>query len=118
MIDILNIAAAVLTIGFGLFGLVAPRYTAAALDLVPGPSNMGLSEMRASVGGLFVALGLACLILGTPIAYAMTGIAYAGAAAGRIVSIALDKPPMQKAFLYFGIEGALAFWLILANLGA
>ncbi len=61
MTDILNIVAALLTIGFGLFGFLAPRYTAAALDLAPTTSTMGLSEMRASVGGLFVVAGIAAL---------------------------------------------------------
>ena len=57
MIDVLNVIAALLTIGFGLFGFLAPRYTASALDLAPTDSAMGLSEMRASVGGLFVVAG-------------------------------------------------------------
>ncbi|OSQ51232.1 DUF4345 family protein [Marivita geojedonensis] len=116
MIDILNILAALLTIAFGAFGFLAPRFTADALDLEPRGSTMGLSEMRASVGGLFVMLGLTCLWIGAPMAYAMMGIAYAGAAAGRGLSLVLDGPPMPKALIYFGIEAALAAWLILANL--
>ena len=73
MIDILNIIAAVLTIAFGLFGFVAPRYTASALDLAPTNSTMGLSEMRASVGGLFVVAGLAAIWIDEPLAYGMIG---------------------------------------------
>ena len=116
MTDTLNIVAALLTIGFGAFGFLAPKFTAGVLDLQTGASNMGLSEMRASVGGLFVVLGLACLWLGTSSAYAMMGFAYAGAAAGRGLSLLLDKPPFAKALVYFAIEAALAIWLILANL--
>ena len=116
MIDILNIAIALLTIGFGAFGFLAPRYTAAALDLVPGESTMGLSEMRASVGGLFVALGLFAILSGAPMAYAMIGVAYTGAAAGRLISIFLDKPPFKKALLYFAFEAGPAIYLLLANL--
>ena len=78
MIDALNVVAALLTIGFGGFGFIAPRFTAGALDLVPTGSTMGLSEMRASVGGLFVVMALACLVWGVPQAYAMMGFAYAG----------------------------------------
>ena len=116
MIDALNVVAALLTIGFGLFGFVAPRYTAAALDLEPGASTMGLSEMRASVGGLFVVAGIAALWLGTPMAYAMIGFAFAGAALGRVLSLAFDNPPLRKVLLFGGIEAALAAWLIPANL--
>lgn len=116
MTDTLNIIAALLTIGFGAFGFLAPRFTAGVLDLAPAGTTMGLSEMRASVGGLFVALGLGCLLIGAPLAYAMMGVAYAGAAAGRGLSLLLDAPPMPKALVYFGIEAGLAAWLVLANL--
>lgn len=116
MIDTLNAVSALLTIGFGLFGFTAPRYTAAVLDLATTNSTMGLSELRASVGGLFVVAGLAALWLNDPMAYAMIGIAFAGAALGRLVSLALDKPPVLKVMVFGGIEAALAAWLILANL--
>lgn len=116
MLPILNAIAALLTIGFGLFGFLAPAYTASALDLMTGRSTMGLSEIRASVGGLFVVAGVAVLWLNAPMAYAMLGFCYAGAALGRAVSLALDNPPLGKVLLFGGIEAALALWLILANL--
>jgi len=116
MTDILNLIAALLTIGFGLFGFLAPKYTAAALDLAPTSSTMGLSEMRASVGGLFVVAGAAGIWLDQPLAYAMIGFAFAGAALGRVVSLVLDKPPIKKVLVFGGIESALAAWFLLANL--
>lgn len=116
MTSILNIAAAVLTIGFGLFGFLAPAWTAASLDLAPTNSTMGLSELRASVGGLFVVTGIAVIWLNTPMAYAMLGVVYAGAALGRFVSVILDHPPLIKAMTFGGIELILALWLILANI--
>lgn len=115
--DMLNILAALLTIGFGLFGLVAPRYTAAALDLSPSGSTMGLSELRASVGGLFVVAGAAAIWLAHPVGYAMIGFAFAGAALGRVVSLILDAPPRGKVIVFGGIEAALAAWFLGANLG-
>jgi hypothetical protein len=115
MTDILNTLCAMLTIGFGLFGFVAPRYTAAALDLAPTTSTMGLSEMRASVGGLFVMAGLAALWLDHPIAFAMIGFAFVGAAMGRVLSLIFDKPPAVKVLIFGGIEAALAVTLLLAN---
>lgn len=116
MIDILNIVAALLTIGFGLFGFLAPRYTASALDLAPTASTMGLSEMRASVGGLFVAAGGAAIWLDQPLGYAMIGFAFLGAATGRILSLIFDKPPVIKVLVFGGIEAALALWFLAANL--
>ena len=116
MIDTLNTIAMLLTIGFGMFGFVAPRYTADAPDLSPTHSTMGLSEMRASVGGLFVVAGLAAIWLGDPIAFVMIGFAFAGAALGRALSLIFDKPPFRKLLVFGGIEAALAGWLIFANL--
>lgn len=117
MIDILNMIAALLTIGFGLFGFLAPRYTADVLDLAPTDTTMGLSELRASAGGLFVVLGLAALWLNTPLAYAMVGFVYAGAASGRVVSLFIDRPPLGKVLVFGGIEAGLAIWFLVANLG-
>ena len=116
MVDIVNIIAALLTIGFGLFGFLAPRYTADALDLAPTSSTMGLSEMRASVGGLFVVAGSAAIWLNAPLGYAMIGFAFTGAALGRVLSLIFDKPPVRKVLVFGGIEAALAAWLLLANL--
>lgn len=116
MTDTLNILCAVMTIGFGLFGFLAPRYTASALDLAPTTSTMGLSEMRASVGGLFVVAGLAAIWLHTPLGYAMIGFAFAGAALGRLLSMIMDAPPRRKVLVFGGIEAALAAWFLLANL--
>lgn len=117
MIDTLNILCSLLTIGFGLFGFIAPRYTASVLDLAPTTSTMGLSELRASVGGLFVVAGLAALWLDAPLAYAMLGFAFVGAALGRALSLILDDPPVKKVLVFGGIEAALAAWFLLANLG-
>ena len=116
MTELINILAALLTIGFGGFGLLAPRYTVAALDLAPTNSNMGLSEMRASVGGLFVVAGGAALWLNSPIAYAMIGFCFAGAALGRVLSVIFDQPPLRKVALFGGVEAVLATWLLWANL--
>ena len=69
------------------------------------------------MGGLFVAAGLAALWLGEPLAYAMIGFAYAGAALGRVLSLLFDAPPLRKLLTFGGIEAALAAWLLLANLG-
>lgn len=115
MIDTLNTLASLLTIAFGLFGFLAPRYTASALDLAPTDSTMGLSEMRASVGGLFVVAGLAALWIDAPLGYAMIGFAFVGAALGRCLSLIFDKPPVRKVLIFGGIEAALAAWFLLAN---
>ncbi len=110
--DYINPAIALLTIALGAFGFFAPRYTADTLDLETTKSTMGLTELRASAGGLFMAVGLWCLFSGDPSAYFMLGIAYVGAGAGRILSIILDKPPLKKALTWWALEWGPAAWLI------
>ncbi len=118
MFDLIDLLIAVLTIAFGLFGFIAPRYTASALDLETGASTMGLSELRASAGGLFVAVGVICLWTGAPAAYAMLGVAYVGAGTGRLVSIFADNPPRSKALVFFAFEAVPALWLLARHGGA
>ncbi|MFW2587059.1 DUF4345 family protein [Sagittula sp. SSi028] len=115
MTEIINILIALMTIAFGAIGFIAPRYAADALDLKVGDTTMGLSELRASAGGLFVAVGVVCLVTGAGWAYAMLGVAYAGAATGRTLSMLRDAPPQPKALAWFALEALPAIWLIWAN---
>jgi hypothetical protein len=115
MLDFIDPIIALLTIGFGLFGFVSPRYTAGVLDMQPTGTTMGLSEIRASAGGLFVAVGAVCLLTGAPWAYFMLGVAYAGASTGRAISMVVDKPPQPKALTWFAFEAIPAAWLIWTN---
>lgn len=112
----LDLLAALLTIAFGAFGFLAPRFTADALDLAPTRSMMGLSEMRASVGGLFVIAALAGLWMNEPAAWAMLGFAYAGAATGRLLSLLVDAPPKYKCAIFGLIEAVLAAILLARHL--
>ncbi len=116
MADWITLVATLLTIAFGGFGFFAPRYTAGALDLEPTKSTMGLSEMRASVGGLFVVAGIAALWLDEPLAYAMLGFAFLGAALGRGLSLIFDAPPVGKVMVFGGIELVLAAAFLILHL--
>lgn len=92
-----------------------PRYTLGALDLQMGETTMGASEVRASVGCLFVGMGLGALWLGTPEAYVMLGFCWCGAATGRLTSIIIDGAS-QKKWIYFIVEAAVGVPAILLNL--
>jgi hypothetical protein len=109
---IINIILALISIGLGVIGWFAPRYVAGLLDLTVGATTMGLSELRAASGALFVGLGAGVLVLQTPQAAAMLGFAWGGAAIGRITSILLDGPTPQK-WAFFACEivvAAIALW--------
>jgi len=110
--DTLNIIFAVVSIGLGSFGWLAPYYTMAAIDLISGPSDMGISEIRASVGCLFVGMGVGALILSSAEAYMMLGFCWVGAAVGRLTSLVLDGQSKKK-WIYFSIETGVGLPAIL-----
>ncbi|MDP5084290.1 MAG: DUF4345 family protein, partial [Yoonia sp.] len=113
--DIINIIFALLSIGLGLFGWLAPRYTMGALDLTAGATTMGMSEVRASAGALFVGMGIGALILGTSEAYLMLGFCWCGAAAGRLTSLVMDGQ-FRKKWVYFIVEAGVGIPAILLNI--
>jgi hypothetical protein len=115
MIETLNLLLALVSIGLGAIGWLAPRYTMQLLELVPSGSTMGLSEIRAASGALFIGLGLGAIVLATPLAYAMVGFAWAGAAVGRLTSILADGTSRQK-IVFFAVEFAVAGLLLALNL--
>jgi hypothetical protein len=116
LVDFINVAVALLTIGLGLLGWLAPRWTMQQLDMVAGPTHMAYTEVSAVSGCLFVGLGLGALYLNEPLGWVVVGLAYAGAAVGRVTSIFRDKAASRQSWTFFGSEAALASWLILANI--
>ncbi len=114
--DILNIIFALASIGLGCFGWLAPRYTMGVLNLTTTSDTMGMSEVRASAGCLFVGMGIGALIIGTPAAYAMLGFCWCGAAAGRLTSLIVDGQS-QKKWGYFLVEAAVGIPALWLNLG-
>ena len=82
------------TVALGLFGLLAPLQAANLVGLTPR-DRLGLSELRATYGGLFIGLGLACLIWPSAIAYAVGAMAWLGAALARLLSMAVDRNPSR-----------------------
>lgn len=113
--DFVNIILAVISIGLGCFGWLAPRYTLKALDLHPGSSQMGASEIRASAGCLFVGMGIGALVLGTADAYAMLGFCWCGAALGRLTSLVLDGRSRKK-WTFFVVEAIVGLLALLLNI--
>lgn len=71
-------------------GFVTPQITARFVAVNP-VGLLGRSELRATYGGFFLALGLACIVLDSPELYLAVGIAWLGAAVGRVVSAMVDS---------------------------
>jgi hypothetical protein len=81
---------AVLTVALGLLGLLLPARAAAFVGVVPS-GRRGRSEVRATYGGFFLALGLGALWGPGHVACTLLGVGWVGAAAGRLLSIAVDR---------------------------
>ncbi|HUX76675.1 MAG TPA: DUF4345 family protein [Anaerolineae bacterium] len=95
VLRILQIIAAIGTIVTGLVSLIWPRSVRGFTGLsAEGPR--GITEIRAVLGGFFVALGVAPLVLNVPETYRMLGIAYLVVAVVRTVSMIVDKSVVQS----------------------
>jgi Domain of unknown function (DUF4345) len=71
-------------------------------------SVRGISEIRAIFGGLFIALGVAPIVLSQ---YRLLGIAYLAIALARVISIIVDKSYAQSNLISLAIE--IVFGVIL-----
>ncbi|MEO0881685.1 MAG: DUF4345 family protein [Pseudomonadota bacterium] len=116
MFEILNTIGAWATLGMGLFGLFLPNRAADFVGLKP-VSNAGRSEFRATYGGLWLPLGAVPLLSGAPLAFAIAGLCWLGAAVGRVLSIILDKAFDAKNVGGVVFETAFAMLLLLGAPG-
>ena len=81
-----------------LFGLGAAfRPSVLARIGVTTTSPLGRSEVRAVFGGMFIALGLACIVLREPVAFGIVGVAWLTDAALRAVAVVVDRVPPKEA---------------------
>lgn len=84
-----NELGASITLGLGILGLVAPNKAAAFVHMKPD-GQIGLSELRATYGGFFLALGAFALVRQEPVVFQTLGLAWCGAALGRALSSWID----------------------------
>ena len=103
LLQILQIVAAAGTILTGLFSLIKPESVTGFTGLRP-EGGRGITEIRAVLGGFFIALGAAPLFLNSPVAYMMLGIAYLVVAVVRGVSMIADKSIMQSNVISLIVE--------------
>lgn len=96
--------AAIVTL-IGVAAAVRPE--AVASVGVAATSPLGRSEIRAVFGGMFVALGLACLITREPIVFAVVGAAWLADVAVRLISVFIDRVPGRDAVTVLAIGSLL-----------
>jgi hypothetical protein len=112
IIQILQIIAAIATILTGLVSLLKPESVTGFTGLRP-EGGRGITEIRAVLGGFFIALGVAPLILNSPVAYMMLGIAYLVVALVRGISMFVDKSVVQSNIISLIVEIIFGIILVL-----
>lgn len=111
-LEIVQIVLAVGTIVTGLVSLVWPRSVQGFTGLnAPGPR--GVTEIRAVLGGAFIGLGLAPLVLGAQAGYQVLGITYLVIAVARIAGIVLDRSFERSNWISLAFEIIAGVILIL-----
>jgi len=111
--QLLNNVGSAATAGLGVMGLVRPRAAAAFTSIQP-IGLPGVSEIRATYGGFFLALGAFGLYAQASSVFVALGIAWLGAAAGRLVSVAVDESQTPRNFGGVVFESAIAALLLVS----
>jgi hypothetical protein len=109
----LGYVGAVVSIAAGCLGLLWPKQVSRTLGLQMS-GQLGISEVRATYGGLFIGAGAAVLLIASSDAALVLGLAWAGACAARAVSCIVDRSCTRNNAAGLVIEGSLAVLLILA----
>jgi len=106
-----NIGSVATTV-LGLLGLFLPYKAAAFVSISPVGLN-GRSEIRATYGGLFLALGVACIVAQAEMVFMVAGVAWLGAAVGRVYSALVDRNGDIKNIGGIALEAGLGTLLVL-----
>ena len=106
--------SAVFVIILGTIAVFAPLKVAHKLSLdALDNSAAGKTELRATLGGLFLFVGVFALYMNDPLSYATLGAGWLGAGVIRTVMMFPDKTVNRFTFLSIAIELCVAFWLFM-----
>ena len=111
--SLLGYLGATVSVLAGLAGLLWPRRVSAAIGLQL-PSALGMSEFRATYGGLFAGAGAAVLLLASRDAALVLAAGWLGAFVARSISLVIDRSTSKENLAGLGIEAAVGMMLALA----
>jgi len=101
-----------MSVAAGMLGFLWPQQVSKAIGLGL-PSQLAISEFRATYGGLFMGAGVAVLIIGSSDAARVLGAAWAGAFVARAISVIIDRSRSKENIAGLAIEAAVAALLLL-----
>lgn len=111
MSEVLALLGSTGTLALGLLGLLRPDAAANFTSMQP-IGRIGRSEIRATYGGFFLALGACGLLLRDPLVWSVIGVAWLGAAAGRAISVPVDESYEPKNLGGIVFEATLGLLLL------
>ena len=111
LLMILKVIAALGTVATGLLALVKPTAIYGFTGLIAKGAR-GISEIRSIFGGLFIALGIAPLVIKGN-TYRMLGIAYLAIALARLFSLFFDKSFNKSNIISLATEIVLGIILVI-----
>ena len=112
MLKTLQSIAALGTILTGLVSLLRPQAVTGFTGLKP-EGGRGITEIRAVLGGVFIALAAVPLILNSQATYQMLGMTYLTVAVVRAVSMFLDKSIVSSNVISLVVEILFGVILVL-----
>jgi Domain of unknown function (DUF4345) len=112
VVQALQIIAVIGTIVTGLISLIWPRSVSGFTGL-SAHDGRGMTEIRAVLGGTFVALGAAPLILDATAAYQMLGITYLVVGGTRAISMFVDESVVRSNVISLVVEIVFGVVLVL-----
>jgi hypothetical protein len=107
-----TVLGVMIVIGLGFLGLLLPRVAASFVHVSP-VGKMGLSEIRATYGGVFLGLGATTLLTqNSSLAFGI-GVGFACAAVARALSAILEESREPRNLAGITFEGIIAALLLL-----
>ena len=112
LVQILKWLAVGVTLAYGLWAMIKPGVVGRFTGLETSGSR-ATTEIRAALGGTFLGLAIAVVVLNDPSGFKMLGICYAAIAVIRAVSMALDRTADRGNAISLIVETGLAILLVL-----
>jgi len=112
VLRVLQVIAALGTAATGLAALLRPDSIGGFTGLTAGGAR-GVTEIRAALGGFYLALGVLPLLLKEKAAYQMLGYTYLIVAVVRAVSMLVDRSVDQSNLISLAVEIVFGVVLVL-----
>jgi len=108
---LLHLVGALVTLGWGGYGLLRPLALGRRIGLEP-TGRRGLSELRASHGAVFAVLGAFAVVTRDEVAFTLLGAAWLGAAGARVVDAFATRGADREIWRAAILEAVLALLLL------